>query len=210
MKHHRTRTLTATGITKSAIPIALLVLALLVPASAQASAPRVTRGDAQAIFHAFPNGGWAVRLHAGTVEGAPTDFQADSIARISPAVAWIGRHFCSLDWHVINLAAIEGNAIGESRTNLEIRENLEQIRVDFTLDGAPLDTMSTGVSRTLNPEFRGFFEAFWVQFGRVMAPEDLSVGQHLLQATGFRPGMPPTVMRPVTFFIDAEGTGTCL
>jgi hypothetical protein len=198
MRHHR----------KCAI--ALLVLALLVPASAQANAPRVTQGDAQAVFRAFPSGGWAVLLHAGTVEGAPTDFMSGSMVRISPAAAWNGRHFCSLDWHVITVAAIEGNAVGESRTNMEIRENLEQISVDFTLDGAPLDTMRTAISRTLNPEFRGFFEAYWVQFGRVMAPEDISIGQHLLKATGFRPGEPPSVMRPVTFFIDAPGTGTCL
>ena len=80
----------------------------------------------------------------------------------------------------------------------------------FTLDGAPLDTTTTAVKRMTNPGLRGFVEAFSVITGRVMAPEDLSVGQHSLFASGMRPGRPPTPMGPITFFIDAPETGTCL
>ena len=157
------------------------------------------------------NGGWAVVLNGGTVqEGAPTDFRVGATARINPAPQWNGRHFCSLDWHVISVAAIEGNPIGGTRTNNEIIETLSQIIVLITLDGTLLDTDTTAIKRTTNPENRGYVEAFSVSIGKVMAPEDLSVGQHSLQFTGIRPGQPPMVMNPITFFIDAPEGGTCL
>ncbi len=188
---------------------AVLLTVLLIPVSAQANAPRVTRGDARAILEAFPTGGWAVVLNGGALEGAPADFFPDSMARIGPMAPWNGRHLCSLDWHVISVTANEGNTVGQSRTNTEIRDFLSQIELDFMLDGAPLDTMRTAIKRTLNPE-RGFVEAFFVAEGQVMAPEDLSVGQHSLQFTGHRPGQPPNVFPPITFFIDAPGVGVCV
>ena len=81
---------------------------------------------------------------------------------------------------------------------------------DPLLLSAPLDTTTTAVKRMTNPEQRGFVEAFSVQAGRVMAPEDLSVGQHSLRALGTRPGRSPTPMGPITFFIDAPGEDACL
>jgi hypothetical protein len=189
---------------------AALLAALLIPTGAQANSLRVTEGDARAIFEAFPAGGWALRLNGGTLEGATADFMSDSMARITYMPAWNGRHFCALDWHVISVAAIEGNAIGQSRTNAEIRDALTQIEFDFTLDGAPLDTERSAVKRTTNPGFRGLDEAFYIQEGRVIAPEDLAIGQHSLQFTGHRPGQPPNVFPPITFFIDAGGAGVCV
>ena len=48
----------------------------------------------------------------------------DATARISPAAQWNAKHFCSLDWHVIAVAAIEGNPVGGTRTNQELLETL--------------------------------------------------------------------------------------
>ena len=190
----------------------VLAQVLLFAASAQATPTRVTQGEAQAIFQASETGGWSVVLNGGTVEeGAPADFLPDSIARISPSnPLWNGRHFCSLDWHVISVAAIEGNAAGGSRPNTEIFEVLSRATLLFTLDGTPLDTTRTAIKRMTNPGLRGLVEAFYVNTGRVLAPEDLSVGQHSLQALGSRPGRPPALLGPITFFIDAPETGTCL
>ncbi len=185
----------------------------LVAGNAHANPDRVTEGDAHAVFRAFPSGGWAVLLNGGMMEeGAPSDFLQDSMVRISPSAPWNGRHFCSLDWHVINVVAIEGNPPGGTRTNSEIRETLARIQFAITLDGVRLETIRTAIARTLNPELRGFEEAYFVQEGRIMAPEDLSVGQHSVQFTGVGrvPGQPPMVLPPVTFFIDAAGEGTCL
>jgi hypothetical protein len=189
---------------------ALLVVTLILGVNAHANSPRVTRGDAQAVFEAFGNGGWASVLNGGGLEeGAPTDFLPDAMARISPMAQWNGRHFCSLDWHVISVAANEGNPPGGTRTNRELRETLEGIVFRITLDGALLDTTTTAVRRTANPERIGAVEAFYIDAGKLMAPEDLAIGPHSLQFTGLRTGRPPQVMPTITFFIDAPGTGTC-
>jgi hypothetical protein len=189
--------------------LALAVAALALAAPVQANAPRVTRGDAQAILEAFENGGWAVFLHGEVVEGAPADFRPDSLARIY-ALGANGKHHCSLDWHVINVAAIEGNVEGGSRTTAEIHDFLSRTKLTFTLDGAPLETTRTAIKRFLNPELRGLVEAWWVSEGQVLAPDKLSIGQHTIQFTGQRPGRPPNVMPAITFFIDAAGEGACL
>ena len=195
---------------RRAIWLGLLAMTLLAATSAEANAPRVTEGDAQAVFEAFGNGGWGVVLNGGTVEeGAPSDFLQDSMARISPAALWNGRHFCSLDWHVISVAANEGNPAGGTRTNQELRDTLSQIGFLITLDGALLDIETTAIKRTTNPERIGAVEAFYITAGRVLAPDDLSVGQHSLQFTGTRPGRPPMVMPAITFFIDAPEEGVC-
>jgi hypothetical protein len=189
----------------------LVTMVVLLGAGGAHAARRVTQGDARAVLEAFAAGGWAVVLNGGTVvERAPADFDVDSMARIFPNAQWDGRRFCSLDWHVVSVTLIEGNPAGGSRTNTEIFEALSQRTPLITLDGALLDTERTAAKRFTNPEFRGFVEAFYVSIGALMAPEDLWVGQHSTQFTGIRPGQPPIVMPPVTFFIDAPGEGACL
>src|SRR3954464_3238481 len=66
------------------------------------TAAGITRGDAQAVFHAFGNGGRAVLAHSRTAEGAPADVTG-SHGSIRPFAgsAWDGAHFCATDWHVI-------------------------------------------------------------------------------------------------------------
>jgi len=144
------------------------------------------------------------------MEGAPADFFPDSIARIGPNPPWEGRHFCSGDWHVISLNFFDGNLEGEARTGREIRAFLAQSDLIFTLDGAPLGTTRTPVKRFLGTEFFDLVEAYWFAEGRVMAPADLSVGQHSLQADVLFPGGEYEIGPVITFFMDAPGEGTCL
>ena len=186
------------------------VLALAVgPTSLEAAGPRVTRGEAQAVFEAFSGGGWAISLHYETMEGAPSDFLPDAIVRISVGSGFNGLHYCALDWHVIHVALNEGNLAGETRTNSELMEALANRNVELKLDGTILATTRTAARRSLIPN-RGFTEAFFVNIGRVMAPEDIAVGQHTLVGTGFRPGLPPQTIGTTNFFIDAAGTGACV
>ena len=189
---------------------AVLVTVMLAPAGAQATTPRVTQGDAQAIFQALPTGGWAVILHGGMIEGAPADFLPGSSARIAPNPPWNGSHFCSLDWHAVTLADIDGNLPGESLTSEEIRNYLLQDDVVFTLDGAPLDTSRSAIKRFLNPGRFGLVDAYAFQEGLVIAPQDLSVGPHSLKADILHPGVEPDIGDPITFVIDAAGQGSCL
>ena len=182
-----------------------LIASTAAPTSANANATRVTRGDAEAVFQAAFNGGWAIRLNQGEIEGAPEDFMADGLVRISPATMFNNKHYCALDWHVISVATIEGNRPGESMSNQEIWDRLAARQVTFQLDGSPLPVERTMPRRTTNPEQRGFYEAFDVNTGRVMAPEELSAGQHNLIGFGNLAG----VIGNITFHIDAPGTGVC-
>jgi hypothetical protein len=194
----------ATGRSKTMLGSILAAFSLLLGAtSASASSERVTRGDAEAVFQAFNNGGWAIRLQPGLIEGAPSDFLTGSLARISTTAN--NRHYCALDWHVILVAIVEGNLPGESFTNQEIFDSLQARQVTLMLDGVPLEVTRTEPRRMTNPEFRNFYEAFFVNTGRVMAPDEISVGEHALVAIGSLAG----VISSIVFHIDAAGTGVC-
>lgn len=202
---------TSSGSTiRTAILSAVVLTGMLGATIAYANAPRVTKGDAEAIFQAFGGGGWAVRLHSGAVQGAPADFSPQSLARISPVAAWDGKHFCVLDWHVINLALFMGNGPGDTLTNTEIRDILSGWSTQFTLDGTLLQTERTSPRRFLNPKRFGAVELIYINEGRIMSPEELAVGEHTLQATALSVGDPPQDVGTITFYIDAAGTGTCL
>src|SRR5262249_10333006 len=89
------------------------------------------------------------------------------------------------------------------------KDELSQASVDFTLDGNPLDTMTTSVKPFLGAEVIGLTAAYYTNFGNVMAPEALSIGTHSLQLAIFFPG-DPVESNGITFYIDAPGTGACL
>jgi hypothetical protein len=180
-----------------------VVVLLLAGSPAGANSPRITRGDAEAIFQATPNGGWAVLLHSPTGQGAP--FDAQDRGAIRPLSFNDGKHYCAEDWHVILLAPVVGG--DASFTRPEAEAILDSVVLSFTLDGAPLPTTRTTVKRFLNPEPDDV--AYAVQEGRIMAPSDLSVGEHQLAVTITEPGFPTEVLA-ITFFIDAPGTGACL
>lgn len=171
---------------------------------------RVTKGKAEAVFQAFGGGGWMIRKHAGKIEGAPADFMADGLARISMLDAYDQKHYCALDWHVISILIVEGSVDDQKLTNREILGQIAGRDVVFTLDGAPLATDRTTPRRLTNPEFRGYDEAFYVQVGRVMAPTELAVGTHELRATGNLFGQPPEDLGTITFFVDQPNDGVCI
>jgi hypothetical protein len=184
---------------------AVLVVVSLLAGPAGANSSRITRGDAQAIFQASPNGFWAVQLHSPVLQGAPSDAQARGAIR--PYSDNDGQHYCAEDWHVILLATIVGG--DASFTRPEAEAILSTVTTSFTLDGAPLPTTRTTVKPFLNPEFVDAEKAFAFQEGRIMAPTDISVGSHQLVATVSEPGFPTEVLE-ITFFLDAPGTGACL
>ena len=183
----------------------LVAVALLAGSPAGANSPRVTRGDAQAIFQAFPNGGWAVLLHSPTTQGAPADVNIRG--QIRPLPIADGRHFCAEDWHVILLALVFGGDASFTRQDAVAIANT--LTVSFTLDGAPLPTTRTAIKPFLAAEEFGLETAYAFQQGRIMAPTDLSVGSHQLVVTILEPGFPPDT-GGITFFIDTAGTGACL
>lgn len=161
---------------------------------------RVSRGDAQAVLQAFGNGGRAVLHHSTVAEGAPADFFGShgSIRPFSGS-PWDGAHFSGDDWHVILIADIEGGDSSFKAT--EARDIMDSLTVVLTLDGAALRTTRTAIKRFANPEAFGLEVAYYFQQGRVMAPTDLAVGEHLLSVEISGPS--GTFQDHITFTIDA-------
>jgi hypothetical protein len=150
------------------------------PRNSKGTDGRITKGDVEAVFNAFGNGGRAVLAHSRTAEGAPADETGvhGSIRPFAGSV-WDGAHFKADDWHVILIADFEGG--DRTFTHNEAKDIIDGLRIDFTLDGAPLPTTRTPVKRFLDPPpVFGFEEAYYAQQGRIMAPGELARGTHTL------------------------------
>jgi hypothetical protein len=184
----------------------MLARALLV-GSAVAGPQRAGRGDAEAVLEAFGSGGWAVINHRRDEEAQGAPAPANLQIQIRPLDFFDGRHYCALDWHTIVIADIEeGN-------QPHAEAIIADLRVQLTLDKskAPLEISQTSVSRFLNPEWFGLKEAYYSQWGGVMAPSDLAVGGHTLSIRMTNASGSKTFWRnTINFFIDAQGEGACL
>ena len=167
---------------------------------------RIKRGDVEAVFEAFGNGGWAVLRHSKAAQGAPAD-QVGSHGAIRPFQPWDGQHLCAEDWHVILIADIEGG--DTSFSEHDAKEIMSTITVTFTLDGAVLTTKRTAIKRFLNPELFGLEEAYYFQEGRVMSPDDLTVGQHQLNCRMTAAGV-VVFDGGIQFTVDPAGGAACL
>lgn len=143
--------------------------------------------------------------HSPVSLGAPADL--DRRATIRPLVdeGFDGRHYCAEDWHVILLADVGGGDRSFSRQDFEAFTAHDVIFM--RLDGSELPTTRTAAKHVNNP-LPPDEKEFLFQQGRVMAPDELSVGAHTLDATVTFP--PDTFVLHITFFIDAPGTGVCL
>jgi hypothetical protein len=172
---------------------------------------RITRGDAQAVLNAFESAGLVILLKRGeTAEASPADFFG-SHGSIRPfrGSPWDGRHFCAEDWHVILVAFIDGG--DASFDHQQAKAVLDPIEISFTLDGDPLEeTRRTPIKPFIESQAFDLERAWYFQEGKIMSPEDLSVGQHELSARFVDPNSGLDESDGITFFIDAAGTGACL
>lgn len=146
-------------------------------------------------------------MHSGAIEGAPAFSAAADGIRINAFRAWEGRHYCSLDWHVIAINLSDGNLAGESRTRQEIAASLSAVEVVFFLDSVPLDAARTPVRPNLAPP-NVLSDALSFTAGQLIAPEDISVGAHTLGIVIRDPGGVIDTSQ-ITFVVDPEGTGAC-
>jgi hypothetical protein len=193
---------------KSSVVAAVAIAALLVmfPAAAIADGSRVTQGDAQAVFESFGNGGWAILNQADVVQGAPADGGFTGLATIRPFNQWNGHHYCALDWHTLVFADIEGGDAEFQQTDAQAI--IAAVAVAFTLDGTSVATSQTAVKAFLNPERFGLTTAYYAQFGRVMAPSELTVGAHVIGVVQTFAGR--TIYKnKISIVVDAPGTGAC-
>jgi hypothetical protein len=170
--------------------------------SAHMSTKRISRGDAEAVFNANP-GREAIILRSPTLQGAP-DIQN---ARIGPFGAANGRHFCSLDWHVLGVNISEGPG-----GHAQMSALLNQLDVTIMLDGAPFPLLAAAVKRA-DPKFAlevfGLEDAWGKMFGGLLAPDALGVGTHTTSIVFVDPSTGEVDTGSATFFIDAPSTGAC-
>jgi hypothetical protein len=171
--------------------------AFTLASEASANSPRVTRGDAVAVFDALESG---VR---SSPNGAPAQWPDVGINFLNP-----NQRFCSVDWHTIMLAFLDGGNWSDYTPN-QAKAVLSQSSIAFVLDGAPLSIETTAIKRATNPEVYGVDFLFWQNWGTLMPPESLSVGTHQIQITAAFFGFPTEVIDQ-TFVIDGPGTGACL
>jgi hypothetical protein len=194
------------------MPMATLVLLASLSAvavfgtAAAGSSQRVSQGDATAVLQAFGSGGWAVLLHSKKAEGAPGQGLVGPVAiRPFSGTGFDGAHYCALDWHTIAIADIEPGPYQQAAAATA------DLAVGFTLDAGQLAVTQTALQRFLNPERFGLKEAYYSQFGRVMAPSELAVGSHSLNVVVTNAaGTILFFTDGITFFVDAPGTGACL
>ncbi len=181
------------------------VTVLAIGGVAAAGPPHASRGDAQAVLNAFGNGGLAVLLHSKTAQGAPAQGVAGKVG-IRPFAdsPFDGAHYCELDWHTILIADIEEGPRQEAAAIIADQSYA------FTLDGASIPVTQTPVKRFLNPGVFGLDDAYYSQWGRVMAPSELTPGQHTLDVTGTNAAGDVVYTDGITFFVDPAGSGTCL
>jgi hypothetical protein len=174
---------------------------------------KVSRGDCEAVFHTAGTGGQMIILHDKVAEDPPPPDPNSLTAAIrvaGPGSPWDGAHFCEDDWHVILRGDVEGG--DESFTEQDAKQIIEGLQFAFTLDGNPLLQIErTAMEPFLNPESRGFQNAWWFQQGQFFEPNSpsLSVGSHQVDVTLSGPtGV--IYQQGITFFIDAPGTGACI
>lgn len=173
---------------------------------------RVSKGNAQAVFEEGAGAGKLLRLKDNVKFGTPGDL--NKRASIRPFPENDGHHWCAEDWHVILIAYFSDDRDRNSSFTKQDAENeLNPMVIDFTLDGEALtDTERTGVKNVPNaketfPPELGITQAFFIQQGRLMSPQELHVGEHTLSFTAVGPGTDDS--GSITFVIDAPGTGAC-
>lgn len=196
--------------------LTLLVLVGLVVASAApagaAKNDRVTYGDVRAMFQTAEGGG-SVAFQTGTpaMFAAPADIFDHSI-RPFPFSPWDGRHVCEDDWQLLVLALFDGTP-DRSYSHRDAAAILGTSSIELVLDG----TVLTDAQRTALKRFKSTFnndivEGYWYQEGVFYAPGELAVGPHTFSATFDIPFFGlfgEGFGGPITFYVDASGTGVC-
>ena len=181
---------------------AAVFVATMLTAMPAAAHTQINRGEAEAVLHAFGSGGWAVINHNSVQFAGP----GDVAAAIRPLPKFDGRHYCTLDWHTLVVADIEGN--NGPYTEPEARAAISQLSWTFVLDGVTLTLTQTPVSHFNNPQMFGLTKAFYSQWGQVESPAALGVGSHTLRGVETASGTVVTD-NTITFYIDPADSTAC-
>ena len=180
----------------------------------------VTEGDVRAHFEAFKGGGAVVFSKAGPPAAdvaAPANPLEHGI-RPFPGSPWDGASFCETDWHLLVVALVIGALEGQPKVTREDGVAfLEQTTDDLILDGKLLNTERTAIKRLLHSRvvledgtIVEISDGWWFQTGAFFGPGELTVGPHTFSLRSAHPEFGVFVGDPITFHIDAAGTGSCI
>lgn len=203
--------------------VTAMTLASLVAASPAAAAPddEITRGDVVAHFQASEGAGGVI----DAVAGPPAADHAGPAAFFSHAIRpftgfpWDGSSVCEDDWQLLVLAAIVGVFEGEPPVPRQLGVSiLEPLTVDLYLDGirltdteqTPIKRLITSITQTEDGTIVEITDGWWFQTGAFRAPGELAIGSHTFGAVITDPVFGEFVLDPITFEVDASGTGSCV
>lgn len=188
-------------------------MALSLATWAALAAPHNSRGDAEAVLHAFLNGGRTTLFHADAHAGqfaSPAGGPLDELTRktaIRPLSYWEGAHLCVDDWHVILLGIFSGGDQTYKREDFD--DELGDLRIRFDLDGHPLEnTTRTPVMRFHEGAVYNLQTAYGFQQGQIMKPGEIGVGEHTLKVTLVSETY-GTDHNTISFHMDPSRTGAC-
>jgi hypothetical protein len=122
--------------------------------------------------------------------------------------------YCVLDWHLLALAWSIPEYLGEGPppqftfdTREEVWALLETAEATFLLDGDSVEVEETPIRQSFQQE-EPLFRWWGRQWGRILAPDELSVGEHTLQVIlEFSDGF--TFDEQVTFTVHAADSAAC-
>ena len=159
---------------------------------------RISRGEAEAVFHAGVTGGF--RGH-----GAPNDPNRQvAILPLDPD----GLRYCVEDFHVLVMTLIIDEANDGVTSVGQAKKLFAPTVMRFVLDGVPLETRRLPVKPFLKEKPA---EAYVLVQGRVVAPGEPAAVSHALTVTVENdPVVPEVQVFTGQFFIDAAGTGACI
>jgi hypothetical protein len=190
-----------------AFAAAATALVAVVLASSAFSAPvNATRGDAEAVFNALGTGGYADILHSPVAKGAPVDLPGDARIAIRPLSNVDQGHYCSLDWHALEISVLDGGDTSFTRNDADY---LSSIGVTLTLDGTPLVLRQTPLKPAHDAALFGVDVLYAVTWGSLVAPGVLAprVPHTLAVVLAFEGNV--FAADQSTFYLDAPGEGTC-
>jgi hypothetical protein len=170
------------------LTLVLLAAALILPAAAFGKPevlpkPYWTHGDAMAMLESYP----------------PTDqiqSRLDTFSRgldIRPFDFYGEIPYYVQDWHVLAFfwEQIEGTDEYGTWTREDAWELLKTIQAEFVLDGAVVEMERSPITQKRGTEDPGVVKTWVVSWGRILAPGELSVGEHTFSATiTLYPGTP--------------------
>jgi hypothetical protein len=178
--------------------LALLLVGMAFFALPAMAGDRVSRGEALSLLHGWNNARRAILLNDGV--GA-VQFEDFTNTAILPFGNFEGKHYCEEDHQVAMMGWISS-----ATTYEEAKASLDTVTQAFLIDGQQYETIRTPVVQRVGTSPGQ--QVFAFSEGAILAPGDLSVGMHTLEAPIYFSG-DLILTLDITFHMDAAGTGVC-